>query len=261
MNKGIYPALSGGVAYERLLTIISNNVANINTAGYKADRPVFKVDLPSAALEGNNPTIPPFNEGAGLPLLRSIATGRVGLDDKFYTEIDSMFTDFSAGVIKQTGNSLDLAIEGDGFFVIDSPDGPRYTRSGNFTLDASNMLTTVDGDMVSGDNGPIILEQGRITIDSEGRVSVNGSEVNRIRIVDFDRPYNLEKDQGNMFAGLGEKTAEGYKILQGAIELSNVNSVKEMASMITVLRGYESYQKVMTTLDETTAKANEVGRV
>ncbi|MBI5755604.1 MAG: flagellar basal-body rod protein FlgF [Nitrospirae bacterium] len=254
MNKGIYPALSGGIAYEKMITVISNNVANINTSGYKADRPVFKVDMPSAALDGNNPPPTPFSKGGQGGIIG-------GLDDKFYTEIDSLFTDFSAGVIKQTGNPLDLAIEGDGFFVIDSPDGPRYTRSGNFTLDASNMLTTVDGDMVSGDNGPIILEQGRITIDSEGRVSVNGSEVNRIRIVDFDRPYNLEKDQGNMFAGLGERTAEGYKILQGAIELSNVNSVKEMASMITVLRGYESYQKVMTTLDETSAKANEVGRV
>ena len=240
MNKGIYPALSGGVAYEKLLTIIANNVANINTAGYKADRPVFKVDVPDTI---NGTTLP------------------YPVSDKFYTEIDSVFTDFNTGVIRQTGNVLDLAIEGDGFFVVDTPDGPRYTRSGNFILDASKALTTVDGHMVMGDGGPIILEEGKIAVDADGRVSVDGSEINRVKIVDFEKPYLLQKDQNNMFLGSGEQTAEGYKVLQGAVELSNVNSVKEMAAMIGVLRGYESYQKVMTTLDETSAKANEVGRV
>ncbi len=238
MNKGIYPALSGGVAYEKLLSIIANNVANINTAGFKADRPVFKVDVPDSM---NN------TMGQG--------------SDKFYTEINSVFTDFNSGVIRQTGNVLDLAIEGNGFFVIDTPDGPRYTRSGNFILDPSRTLTTVDGHMVMGDGGPIIFEEGKISVDADGRISVNGSEVNRIRVADFDKPYSLKKDQNNMFIGSGEQTAEAYKVLQGAVELSNVNSVKEMATMIGVLRGYESYQKVMTTLDETSAKANEVGRV
>jgi len=241
MNKGIYPALSGGVAYEKLLTIIANNVANVNTAGYKADRPVFKVDMPDSIYQSQDPPSP--------------------LSDKFYTEIDSVFTDFNSGVIRQTGNVLDLAIEGDGFFVIDTPDGTRYARSGNFILDASKTLTTVDGHMVMGDGGPIILEEGKIAVDADGRVSVNGSEVNKVKIVDFEKPYTLTKDQNNMFFGAGEQTAGGYKLLQGAVELSNVNSVKEMAAMISVLRGYESYQKVMTTMDETSAKANEVGRV
>ena len=242
MNKGIYPALSGGVAYEKLLTIIANNVANVNTAGYKADRPVFKVDVPDS-------------------IYQSQGQGNAPVSDKFYTEIDSVFTDFNSGVIRQTGNVLDLAIEGDGFFVIDTPDGTRYTRSGNFILDASKTLTTVDGHMVMGDGGPIILEEGKIAVDADGRVSVNGSEVNKVKIVDFEKPYTLTKDQNNMFFGAGEQTAGGYKLLQGAVELSNVNSVKEMAAMISVLRGYESYQKVMTTMDETSAKANEVGRV
>lgn len=241
MNKGIYPALSGGVAYEKLLSIIANNVANVNTAGFKADRPVFKVDVPDSIYQSQDSPSP--------------------ISDKFYTEIDSVFTDFNSGVIRQTGNVLDLAIEGDGFFVIDTPDGARYTRSGNFILDASKTLTTVDGHMVMGDGGPIILEEGKIAVDADGRVSVNGSEVNKVKIVNFEKPYTLTKDQNNMFIGSGEQTAEAYKVLQGAVELSNVNSVKEMAAMISVLRGYESYQKVMTTMDETSAKANEVGRV
>ena len=98
MNKGIYPALSGGVAYEKLLTIIANNVANINTAGYKADRPVFKVDVPDSM---NNTWDRAINTASPY-----------SLSDKFYTEIDSVFTDFNTGVIRQTGNVLDLAIEG-----------------------------------------------------------------------------------------------------------------------------------------------------
>lgn len=247
MNRGIYPALSGGIAYEKMLSIISNNVANINTAGFKADRPVFKLDIP--------PPTPEVDEQTGM------SSTALPYNDKFYTEIDNLFTDFNTGVLKQTGNALDLAIEGNGFFVVNTPDGPRYTRSGTFTLDSSSMLTTPEGYMVMGESGPIILGQGKITIDSEGKISVNGSEVNKIRVVDFERPYNLMKDHGNMFTGSGEKAAEGYKVLQGAIELSNVNPVKEMASMIEVLRGYESYQKVMTTMDENSARANEVGRV
>jgi len=244
MNKGIYPALSGGIAYERVLSLVANNVANINTSGFKADRPVFKVDMPTSSQDAY------MGE-----------SGAMSLNDKFFTEIDALFTDFNSGVIKQTGNVLDVAIEGDGFFVVNTPDGARYTRSGNFTLNASNTLITADGNMVMGENGPILLEQGNILVDSEGGISINGSEVNRLKIVDFDKPYNLAKDHGNMFTGSNERPAEGYKVLQGAIELSNVNPVKEMASMIEVLRGYESYQKVMTTLDEISARANEVGRV
>lgn len=244
MNKGIYPALSGSIAYERVLSIVANNVANINTSGFKSDRPVFKVDMPSAS----QATIMELN-------------GETSSNDKLFTQIDTLFTDFSTGVIKQTGNVLDIAIEGDGFFAVNTPDGVRYTRSGSFTIDSSNTLIMSDGNTVMGEGGPIILEEGQILIDAEGGISVNGSEVNRVKIVDFDRPYDLVKDHGNMFRGSNEKPAEGYKILQGAIELSNVNPVKEMASMIEVLRGYESYQKVMTTLDEVTARANEVGRV
>jgi len=247
MNRGIYPALSGGIAYEKMLSIISNNVANINTAGFKADRPVFKLEIP--------PYIPEVDD------LTGTSSATIPYGDKFYTEIEALFTDFDPGVFKETGNVLDLAIEGDGFFVIQTPEGPRYTRSGTFTLNSSSMLTTSEGYLVMGENGPIVLEHGRITIDSEGRISVNGSEVNKIRIVDFDRPYNLVKDRGNMFIGSGEKGAVGYKIHQGTIELSNVNPVKEMASMIEVLRGYESYQKVMAAMDENSARANEVGRM
>ena len=250
MNKGIYPALSGGVAYEKMLSVISNNLANINTAGFKADKAVFKVDIPDE--------IPVITSENNLPADNEMTEGP---SDKYFTAIDTMYTDFNPGVIKQTGNPLDLSIDGNGFFVVNTPDGVRYTRSGNFTVNASNTLTTAGGHMVMGDGGPIVLEDGRISIDAEGKISVNGSEVNKIKVVDFVNPDSLMKEGGNLFIGTDEKAPESYKVVQGTIELSNVNPVEEMASMIEVLRGYETYQKVITTMDETSAKANEIGRV
>lgn len=250
MNKGIYPALSGGVAYEQMLSVISNNLANINTSGFKADKTVFKVDMPSEQL-------PSPADNSLSPDMGMIE----GPSDKYFTAIDSMYTDFNPGVIKQTGNTLDFSIDGNGFFVVNTPDGVRYTRSGNFSINSSNMLTTSNGNMVMGENGPIVLEQGRVTVDADGMISVNGSEVNKLKVVDFGDPNSLKKESGNMFIGGAEQASQGYKVVQGTVELSNVNPVKEMASMIEVLRGYETYQKVMTTMDETSAKANEIGRV
>ncbi len=249
MNKGIYPALSGGVAYETMLSVISNNLSNINTSGFKADRTVFKVDMPS-----DQPPVPAESSVAADNQITE------GPSDKFFTALDSMFTDLNPGVIKQTGNPLDLSIDGNGFFAVNTPGGVRYTRSGNFTLNSSNTLTTANGYMVMGENGPIVLDQGKVSIDGEGMISVNGSEVDKLKIVDFANPGSLQKESGNMFIGSNEKAPEGFKVVQGTIELSNVNPVKEMASMIEVLRGYETYQKVMTTLDETSAKANEIGK-
>ncbi|MBI5191924.1 MAG: flagellar basal-body rod protein FlgF [Nitrospirae bacterium] len=259
MNKGIYPALSGGVAYEKMLSVISNNLANINTSGFKADKTVFKVDMPDEV----NVTLPVTQDTASAENLLPPADNTLieGPSDKYFTAIDSLYTDFNPGVVKQTGNPLDLSIDGNGFFVVNTPDGVRYTRSGNFTVNSSNTLTTASGHIVMGENGPIILEDGKISINAEGTISVNGSEVNKIKVVDFVNPGSLMKDGGNLFKGADEKAPESYKVVQGTIELSNVNPVEEMASMIEVLRGYETYQKVMTTMDETSAKANEIGRV
>lgn len=239
MNKGIYPVLSGSIGYEKMLNVIANNIANVNTAGYKADRAVFKVDtlvsdVPSAGIVG---------------------------ESKSFTELGGVYTDFSPGVIKQTGNRLDIAIEGEGFFVIDTPEGQRYTRSGNFIVNDANILATQDGYPVMGEGGPIIIEGGEIFVDAEGRVSVNGEEVNKLRIVDFSRPYSLTKIGESMFSGDNEVEATGYRVIQGALEMSNVNQLKEMSSMIEILRGYESYRKVIMTMDETSARTNELGRV
>ncbi len=244
MNKGIYPVLSGGIAQERRLDILTNNLANLRTTGFKKDYPTFMVETPATDL-------PVVNQGLN-PLGR----------DQFFVGMEGSFTDYSPGTIQQSGNTLDLAIEGDGFFVVETPEGPRYSRSGNFTLDGGGQLITLEGEPVSGENGPIILPaEGKIEVDGEGRVSVNGSEINRLRIVDFPHPYELKKISANLFAAEGEVPAENYRVLQGAIESSNVNGLKEMTSLIEVLRAYESYQKAMRSLDELTEKANEVGRV
>jgi flagellar basal-body rod protein FlgG len=242
MNKGIYPVLSGGIAQERRLEILTNNLANVNTVGYKKDVPVFAVEEPGG-LSHPHP--------AGIPE-----------SEQSFVGMDGFFTDYSPGVTRQTGNSLDFAIEGSGFFVVESPEGTRYSRNGSFTLSPDRQLVTAEGWPVVGDNGPILLtENGKIAVDGDGSISINGSEVNRFRIVDFEKPYGLKKEAGSLFSGEGEIEAAGHRILQGTLEISNVQGLKEMTSMIEVMRAYESYQKAMQSLDDLGQKANEIGRV
>ena len=245
MNKGIYPVLSGGIAQERRLEILTNNLANLHTAGYKRDSPAFVVELPPDELRD--------------PLaVTSLLPG----GDQVFVGMEGSFTDFTTGTIHQSGNTLDFAVEGEGFFVVETPSGPGYTRSGNFSLNAERQLTTQEGYPVIGDNGTVQLTgEGPIEVDGEGRVSVNGTEVNRLRVVDFEKPYALKKAANNIFEGEGEIPATNYRVLQGSLEMSNVGGLKEMTAMIEVLRAYESYQKAMRSLDELTEKANEVGRV
>lgn len=245
MNKGIYPVLSGGIAQERRLDILTNNLANMNTSGFKKDAPVFSVEVPAdnEASLGLNATVD--------------LTG-----EQSFVGIAESFTDMSPGPIHQSGNTLDFSIEGTGFFVVDAPDGTRFTRNGSFTLGSDRQLMTQDGYPVQGENGTIqIAGDGAISVDSEGHVSVNGSEVNRFRVVTFDNPENLKKVSSSLFQGDGETPSTDFKVLQGTLEAANVGGLKEMTSMIEVMRAYESYQKAMRSLDELSEKANEVGRI
>ena len=256
MSGSIYMAASGALAYEKRLQIISNNLANANTVGYKMDNGHFRVfDL----AENENPTFnePPELNTSNAPL--------------FWMQFD-MHTDFSGGSLKSTGNDLDLALIGDGFFCVQTPDGVAYTRKGSLTLDANGLLVTQDGWPVLGEGGEITVDgqenqqtHKRLSVDEEGNISVDGKQVDSLRIVDFPKPYSLTKIGDTLFqpaaAAAGETKAEDVKVSQGFVELSNVDAVKMMTEMIEVLRGYESYQKVIRSVDEANAKAiNDVGR-
>ncbi|MBI1822278.1 MAG: flagellar basal-body rod protein FlgF [Nitrospirae bacterium] len=242
MMNAIYPMMSGAIAQEKNLEIISNNIANVNTAGFKKDRGLFM------GLDPLGDSTPGKDKGV-LPV---------------YGFLNQTRTDFSPGAIQSTGEPLDLAIEGDGFFSVQTPEGIRYTRKGNFTLNSEGQISTAEGGLLMGTSGPITLPPGTVHVDQAGKVSVNGSEIDSLQVVSFSNPNHLAKTGGTFFeaGGEGALPAAEAKIHQGSIEGSNVNPVEEMVSMIRVMRLYEAAQKVIHAVDDMASKAsNEIGKV
>ncbi len=250
-------AASGALAYEKRLQIISNNLANANTVGYKMDHGQFQSIDPADLPASSTLTGPEMN---------------TSLAQSFWFEFNS-YTDFTHGSLKNTANDFDLALIGKGFFCVQKPDGVHYTRKGDFTLNTDGVLVTRNGWPVMGDGGEITVnnkenphQYKKFAVDEEGNVSVDGKEIGSLRIVEFSEPYRLRKMGDTLFKPAENsppaQEAQDFKVSQGFVELSNVDVVKMMTEMIEVLRGYESYQKVIRTSDEASARAiNEVGKI
>jgi len=171
-----------------------------------------------------------------------------------------IYTSFDQGRIDYTHRSLDLAIDGEGFFVIDTPLGERFTRSGSFTLTEAGLLSTYGGNLVLGAGGPITIQGENIEVAPDGKVVVDGEEMDRLKIVAFSDPQNLDR-QGNTFAPSNEQYHEvdfGHtQIVQGALERSNVNPIDEMVEMISLHRGFEASQRGITLQTEASKKLME----
>ena len=246
MSGGMYLAAAGALVQQMRLEMLSNNVANINTIGYKAEKSVFSVppETPAAENEsarGPHPSLSPYAP-------------------PFLTVID-----FSQGAIRQTGNPLDVAIDGDGFFSVQTPQGVQYTRQGSFTLNADGVLVTQDGYPVLGEGGEISLEEGIVEIDEQGTVYVDGDDVGRLQITELADARSLKKVGNGRFA-MSTTAAPGIRpentfLRQGHIEAANVNPVQAMTEMIETSRAFEAYQKVIQSADEATSKSiSDVGR-
>jgi len=263
LNRAVYIPLSGALMQEKRLEVLANNLANVNTNGFKEDRPVFETIL--TGNKESSPTIP-------LP----ISASRNALTPSLYNlnrtllAFSGMKTDFSPGALKKTGNPLDLALEGDGFFSIRTPERVMYTRDGSFTLNAGGELVTHEGFTVLGENGKITIdaaESSDISVGQDGTILVNGNEVDKLKTVAFSRPYPLKKVGNSMFSltvpkNEGEADVD-VAVRQGYLELSNVNVVKEMVMMVEVNRAYESYQKVIQGIFDTVNRktVNDLGRL
>jgi len=246
MSGGMYLAAAGALVQQLRLEVLANNVANISTIGYKGDRSIFQIpeetepqtfETSIEGIQSLSPYAPPF-----------------------FTVID-----FSQGAIRQTGNPLDVAINGSGFFSIQTPDGVQYTRQGNFTLNNEGVLTSSDGYPVLGEGGEITLEEGTVEIDMQGSVLVDGDEVGRLQITDFSNPETLRKAGDGRFVGsdgsIAGERPEDATLSQGYIETANVNPVRAMTEMIETSRAFEAYQKVIQSADEATSKSiNDVGK-
>lgn len=243
MNYGLYTAFLGMRARQRTLEAQANNIANASTAGFKAERLIYNAF--EAEKKGAGDT---QNLVAGV----SASSG----------------TDFSTGAIQQTGRSLDVAIEGDAFLQIQTPRGARYTRAGNLNLNADGQLVTKNGDLVVGETGAITVPPGgEISIGEDGSLAVNGQTFDKLKIVRFDNPANaLTKEGDALFIATGaEKPKENVdsRVMQGALESSNVNSISEMVAMINNNREFESLQKNVTLLMNDIGRkiAGEIGKI
>jgi flagellar basal-body rod protein FlgF len=225
MERGLYIAASGMVSEMARQDLIANDLANASTAGYKADRAV--------------------QSSFGDLLLRNTRTGQTIGPLGEGSRIDRQVTDLTAAPIKETGEDLDFAIEGDGFFAVRTAQGVRYTRNGQFTAAANGTLVDQLGKQVLGPNGqPVrIGADGKVPAANVGIFAVN----------------NARKVGDNSFTGTAGGRGPG-QVRSGALEGSGADPVRAMTDMIASLRAFESGQKVITTIDSTLQKAsNQVG--
>jgi len=248
MVSGKYSALAGAVSREQAIANIANNLANVNTTGYKKMMVSFE-----SILQGSKQ-----------------ATDANGIN---YNRIRQTFTDFSPGPVKETGNTYDLAIHGSGFFKVLGPEGPLYTRNGAFHLDGNGALLTQNGYPVLSDNDtPIEIPQAgisKISINSLGAISSldeigNREEVGQIALVNIDDPAKLKRRDNTLFElqeGAQEVPLQDPQIVSGGLEVSNVNMIDEMTRMINGHRLYETYHKVLKGYSTISEQQEELGTV
>jgi flagellar basal-body rod protein FlgF len=207
---------------------VTANIANASTSGFKGERVFLSV------LKDQQDATRPLKE----------------------TERQAQsFTDFSQGPIDYTQRKLDVALDGEGFFVVETPNGERFTRSGNFTLSEQGLLSTQSGDVVVGSQGPIPILGENVSVASDGTVLVDNQDVGRLRIVGFEDCQTLVRE-GGVFA----QTTGGYsdvdlgrtRVIQGALERSNVNPIDQLVDMIALNRAFEADQKGVRMQDDAT---------
>lgn len=256
MIRGLYTGASGMLAEMARTDVISNNMANVNTTAFKKDRTIFRA-FPEMNIHRIHDPVP-----AGLdkvvdprPFIGMMGTGVM---------LDEVNTDFNQGHLITTSNPLDLAIRGEGFFQVQTPEGIRYTRDGSFSLSSNGYLVTKEGYYVLGENGPLqLLQTGDITISQQGEVFVNDEYIDRLNIVTFADLNQLQKQGDNLyFTDAVPEPLQDADVVQGALEGSNISIVAEMVDLISAFRAYEANQKVIQTHDTTLDKAiNDVGRI
>jgi flagellar basal-body rod protein FlgF len=227
MDSGYYAACTALVSRTQALDTIANNLANASTVGYRAQHNVFTSVLAAAG------------DAADSPLSSAINS---------YGVLSGTTLDETQGAMQKTGNNLDVAIQGSGYFVVQTQNGQRYTRNGGFEVSSRGQLITSTGDAVLGQGGSISLPKGEVSISSNGTISSNGAVVGRLKLVDFKSGTNLASEGENYYsAPPGTEIADtGSTVNQGMLESSNVNPVTSMVELITAQRTAEMMQRALT---------------
>lgn len=249
MDIGLYAAASSGILQMRKLEVQNNNLANINTVGFKGQYIVpemqnFDRTLASAVGESD-----PFARGDQL---------QVPNVSEVRTQID-----FTPGAIQHTGNRLDVALRGaNDFFVINTPQGPLYTRAGNFTLNGNGELVTQDGLQVQGDGGAINLQGLAGSITGDGSVRAGGQTLGRLQVVRFENTNGLMAVEGARFRAVGAQPVPVEpRVEPQSLEMSNVSAITGMVDLITTNRAFDAYTKAAQSLDTLNQTAiSQIGR-
>ena len=256
-DGGIYTAMSGNMATSKQLDNTANNLANITTTGYKKDKTVFKKQLAKIRfddineIQAQNTEMPP----------------RVLPIDKHNVMIDENFTEFTQGKLEKTDNPLDLAINGNGFFKIKTPDGIRYTKDGSFQISKDGLLVTSDGYFVLDENdNEINIDKGKkLTVNQDGTIYQNKEEISKLALKTFNNLNTLKKIGKNLFRQTNNNEQEidaKVETYQGFLESSNVNPVEEMVNLISLQRQFELNAKTIEGFSEMDKKAtSDLGRI
>jgi flagellar basal-body rod protein FlgF len=235
--------LSRQAVLRRQIDVISNNLANVNTAGYRAEHMRFaEHTMPGATMVGLS------GEDASLSYVRDAGA----------------LNDMTPGAVRHTGNPLDLALDGRGWFVIETPDGARYSRNGAFRLDAGGNLVTADGHLVQGQSGNITFSpnEREIAVASDGTISSSEGTKGRLRLVRFENDDTLQREGESMFIGEEPLPVDVPNVVQGALEQSNVQPVREIADMIRVTRAYTNLSRLFSDNGEMQTDAiNKLGQL
>lgn len=239
MSSNLYVAVSGAMARLRELDVVANNLANVDTTGFKRDGTLFESTLESALQDRGGDRVP------GAPG-RAFVTAR------------GARTDLGQGGIAMTGGPLDVAIEGSGFFEVQAPNGPRYTRAGSFLVDASKRIATPDGMPLASEGGSLTVGDRPVRILASGSVvDDQDQEIGRLKVVEFPAGVALEKDGDNLFRapqGAAPRTLEQPRLVEGAVERSNVEPVRELAALVLLHRAFDVALQVLKSEDSATER-------
>lgn len=258
MLRGIYTAASGMLVDQKRLDVISNNLANVSTVGFKRDTTIRQAFTDFTVVRLNDPDSTGDTENPEV--------GRLG----FGTLLAFTAAKLTTGNMIPTGNRLDVAIEGDGFFTVNTPAGVRYSRNGSFRQTSEGVLVTAQGYAVLVNGQPLKAEPGSLRIDDSGQVYANDNPVGQLSIVRSKQLGAIRKEGNGLWvpAGPTDPTAlvtdatDGFSLRAGYLESSNVEPVTEMVDMMTIVRSYEMNQKVIQAQDEALQKlVTEVARI
>ena len=270
MIRGWYTAASGMKAQQWRLDAVANNLANVDTDGYKREQAAFKAfpEMLIRRMKDDGQYIHPFGSGDAAPIIGKLGTG---------VELNELYVSFEQGALKETLSDFDIALDGKGFFAVSTPWGERYTRNGSFQLGKEGYLETKEGYQVLGENGTIRIKANNFQIDKDGGIWINSehddgdpnsfvsregntwaelTRLDTLKVVEFDLDRYLKKQGSSLYyateiSGPAVIMEDGMrpKVMQGFVEAANVEPVREMVQMIEVNRAYEANQKVIQTHD------------